>query len=82
MKEHTLTTVHAPLTENDDSPAQAAELFADAASRWERFEIPWEWAHVLLGRGRCLLALARTTEASKSLREARELCPPGLTTAH
>jgi class 3 adenylate cyclase/tetratricopeptide (TPR) repeat protein len=73
MKEHTLTTVRALLKENDDSPAEAAELFADAASGWERFEMPWEWAHALLGRGRCLLALGRATEATESLGDAREV---------
>jgi hypothetical protein len=36
----------------------------EAADRWERFEMPWEHAQALLGKGRCLLTLGQPTQAS------------------
>jgi hypothetical protein len=48
-------------------------LFADAAARWETFEVPWEQAQALLGQGRCLLMLARAAEAREPLRTARDI---------
>ncbi|MBA3729047.1 MAG: hypothetical protein H0W94_07605, partial [Actinobacteria bacterium] len=48
-------------------------LFADAAERWERFEMPWERAQALVGQGRCLLAVGKITQATVALRKAREI---------
>jgi tetratricopeptide (TPR) repeat protein len=73
LHEHALATARALLREHHGSHAEAAELFADAAERWERFEVPWEHGQALLGQGRCLLALGRATEASEPLRRAREV---------
>jgi tetratricopeptide (TPR) repeat protein len=73
LHQHALATARALLLEHHGSHAEAAELFADAAQRWERFEMPWERAQALLGQARCLLALGRTTEASEPLRQAREI---------
>jgi tetratricopeptide (TPR) repeat protein len=73
LHEHALATARALLLEHHGSYAEAAELFADAAGRWERFEMPWEQAQALLGQGRCLLALGRPAEASEPLRRARDV---------
>jgi tetratricopeptide (TPR) repeat protein len=73
FQEHALVTARALLLEHHGSHAEAAELFADAAERWERFEMPWELAQALLGQGRCLLALVRASEAATPLRQAREV---------
>jgi class 3 adenylate cyclase/tetratricopeptide (TPR) repeat protein len=73
LYEHALVTSQALLLEHGGSHAEAAELFADAAERWERFEVPWEKAQALLGQGRCLLALDRPGEASEPLQQARDV---------
>ena len=51
---------------------EAAELYAEAASRWQEFGNVPERAHALLGQGRCLRALGRPG-AEEPLLEAREL---------
>ena len=51
---------------------EAAALYADAAERWERFTAVLEQAYALLGRGRCLTALA-DLHADRPLRHARAL---------
>jgi class 3 adenylate cyclase/tetratricopeptide (TPR) repeat protein len=73
MHEHALVTARALIRERDGSHAVAAELFADAAERWERFGIPWERAQALLGLGRCLVELGRREEAAEPLQRAREI---------
>jgi hypothetical protein len=66
-------TARALLAEQHGEHAEAAALFADAAGRWARFEVPWEQAQVLLGQGRCLLALGSPAEAREPLRAARAI---------
>jgi len=73
LYEHALATARALLLEHLGSHAEAAELFADAAERWERFEMPWERAQAFLGQGRCLLTLGRAAEATEAIRDAREI---------
>jgi hypothetical protein len=73
MHEHVLVTVRGLLAEHRGEHAGAVDLLADAAERWERFEIPWERAQALLGQGRCLLVLSRVSEATVALRQAREI---------
>jgi tetratricopeptide (TPR) repeat protein len=73
LHQHTLASTHALLAERRGEHAAAAEAFADAARRWESFEMPWERAQARLGQGRCLLALGRPSEATGPLREAREI---------
>jgi tetratricopeptide (TPR) repeat protein len=73
LHEHVLMTVRALLTEHRGEHAKAAELFGDAAERWQGFEMPWERGQVLLGQGRCLLALGRPSEAIAAIRDAREV---------
>ena len=45
----------------------AADGYAEAAERWERFGVVPEQAFALLGQGRCLTALGRPTEATHAL---------------
>lgn len=51
----------------------AADTYAGAADRWERFGIVPEHAFALLGQGRCLVGLSRPTDASPVLQHAREI---------
>ena len=51
----------------------AADAYADAAERWERFGVVPEQAFALLGQGRCLVGLSRPTEAAPVLQQAREI---------
>jgi class 3 adenylate cyclase/tetratricopeptide (TPR) repeat protein len=71
LDQHAAVTTRALLAEQHGEHAEAAALFADAAGRWARFEVPWEQAQVLLGQGRCLLALGSPAEAREPLRAAR-----------
>jgi hypothetical protein len=73
LDRHAAVTARALLAEQHGGHADAAALFTDAAGRWERFEVPWEQAHALLGQGRCLLTLSRPAEAREPLRAARDI---------
>ena len=73
LDQHVAVTTRALLAEQNGEHAEAAALFADAAGRWARFEVPWEQAQVLLGQGRCLLALGSPAEAREPLRAARDI---------
>lgn len=70
--EHSLTAANAALIEAHGDLRAAAEAYADAADRWERFGVVPEQGFALLGQGRCLLGLSRATEASPVLQHARE----------
>jgi hypothetical protein len=69
---HALTACRAQLAEYAGTPEEAAELYAEAAARWEKFGNVLERAYALLGQGRCLAALAKP-KAGEPLREARDL---------
>jgi class 3 adenylate cyclase/tetratricopeptide (TPR) repeat protein len=71
-QQHALITVRAILAEQAQEFASAAELYADAAVRWEAFTYVLEQAHALLAQGRCLVALADPA-ATTPLSEARLL---------
>jgi hypothetical protein len=71
--EHALVAANAALTEARGDRSSAADAYADAADRWERFGVVTEQAFALLGQGRCLLGLSRPTEASAVLQHAREI---------
>jgi tetratricopeptide (TPR) repeat protein len=73
LDQHATVTARALLAEQDGTHAEAAVLFADAAGRWERFEVPWEQAQALLGQGRCLLTLGRAADAREPLRTTRDI---------
>ena len=71
--EHALVAANAALTEARGDLSSAADAYADAADRWERFGVVPEQAFALLGQGRCLLGLSRPTEAAPVLQHAREI---------
>ena len=71
--EHALVAANAALTEARGDLQAAAVAYADAAERWEQFGVVPEQAFALLGQGRCLLGLARPTEAAPVLQHAREI---------
>jgi class 3 adenylate cyclase/tetratricopeptide (TPR) repeat protein len=73
LAEHALVTANAALSEARGDLQAAAEAYADAAGRWEAFGVVPEQAFALLGQGRCLLGLARPTEATPVLQHAREI---------
>ena len=71
--EHALVAANAALSEDRGDQQAAADAYADAADRWERFGVVPEQAFALLGQGRCLLGLSRPTEAAAVLQNAREI---------
>ena len=73
LVQHVVTSVRALIAEAHGEHAAAAEVFADAATRWRAFDMPYEEGHALLGQGRCLVRLGSTGEAKESLGEARTL---------
>ncbi|HEY7432240.1 MAG TPA: AAA family ATPase [Streptosporangiaceae bacterium] len=73
LQQHADVTAQALLAEQDGQHAAAAARFAEAADRWERFQVPWEQAQALLGQGRCLLALEEPAQARQPLHTAREI---------
>ena len=73
LDQHAAMTARALLVQQHGKHSEAEALLAEAAGRWERFEVPWEQAQALLEQGRCLLALGRPTEAGEPLRAARDI---------
>ena len=71
--EHALTAANAALDEAHGNLQAAADGYADAAKRWEAFGVLTEQAYALLGHGRCLLALGRTSDATPALLKARDI---------
>ena len=71
--EQALTTVNAALAENQGDLDAAAVGYADAAKRWQAFGVVPEQAFALLGQGRALTHLGRTSEATPVLQQAREI---------
>ena len=71
--EHAVVAANAALTEARGDLSSAADAYADAADRWERFGVVPEQAFALLGQGRCLIGLSRPTEAAPVLQHAREI---------
>jgi class 3 adenylate cyclase/tetratricopeptide (TPR) repeat protein len=71
--EHALVAANAALTEARGDLHAAADAYADAADRWERFGVVPEQAFALLGQGRCLVGLSRPTDAAAVLQHAREI---------
>jgi class 3 adenylate cyclase/tetratricopeptide (TPR) repeat protein len=72
LAEHALSAARAQLAEHAGGHADAANLYAEAATRWQRFGNVPERAYALLGEGRCLIALGRPG-AERPLRDARTL---------
>ncbi len=71
--EYALVAAEAGLAEARGDLEAAADAYADAADRWERFGVVPEQAFALLGQGRCLLGLGRPTEAAPVMEQAREI---------
>jgi hypothetical protein len=71
--EHALVATDAALTEARGDLQSATDAYADAAGRWERFGVIPEQGFALLGQGRCLLGLSRSSEAEDVLGRAREI---------
>ena len=71
--EHALIATAAVIAEATGDIPVAADGYADAAGRWERFGVVPEHAFALLGRGRCLVSLGRPGEAAPVLGQARGL---------
>ena len=68
LDRHTLVLLLALEAEHESRLKQAAQHYAEAASRWRAFGAPYEEAQALLGQGRCLVALGRGDDASMPLR--------------
>jgi class 3 adenylate cyclase/tetratricopeptide (TPR) repeat protein len=72
LQEHALHASRAQLAEHAGELAEAAQLHAAAARRWQEFGNVSERAYARLGQGRCLLALGEPG-AEAALSEARDL---------
>ena len=68
-----LVAANAALTESRGDLHAAADAYADAADRWERFGVVPEQAFALLGQGRCLMGLDQASDAAPVLHHAREI---------
>ena len=73
IQRNVLAALHGMLSEQRGDTDTAAHAFGHAAVRWREFHVPYEEAHALLGRGRCLAALGQAGEAAEPLAAAREL---------
>ena len=71
--EHAVAAVNAALDEARGDQQAAADGYAQAAQRWQRFGVILEQAFALLGQGRCLTALGQPAEATHALQQAREI---------
>jgi class 3 adenylate cyclase/tetratricopeptide (TPR) repeat protein len=71
--EHALVAANAALAEARGDLEDAAQAYAEAANRWERFGVVPEQAYALLGQGRCLLGLAGPSEAAHVLNRAHAI---------
>jgi tetratricopeptide (TPR) repeat protein len=70
---HAVVAARAVAAEFNDKPAEALELYEDAAARWSEYGSVLERANALFGAGRSLLELGRPKEATARLQEARTL---------
>ena len=70
---HARTTWRAIAAESRGHPGDALDLYQIAAGGWRSFGDPYEFAHALLGAGRCQIALGRSRAAVPHLDEARDI---------
>ena len=63
----------AQLAEADHNHAIAGTLYQEAVDRWRAFGNPYESAHALAGRARCLAALGNPADAAIAADEAASL---------
>ena len=72
VQSNAVDAARAQLAEHEGHHAEAADLFAAAAERWEELGAVPEQAYALLGQGRCLVALDDTA-AERPLHAAAAL---------
>ena len=72
-EEHMVVASKAALAEAHGDLDAAVAGYADAAQRWQAFGVVAEQAFALLGQGRCLVQLGRTSEARPVLQQGREI---------
>ena len=72
LHQHALASCEAQLSEAGGNHSEAANLYADAAERWQQFGNVPERAYALLGQGRSLIALGNP-DAEQPLRQAGDL---------
>jgi hypothetical protein len=65
-----VTSARAVLAEADCDHRAADAHYEDATNRWRAFDNPYEVAHALAGRSRCLASRGRIDEAEAYAREA------------
>jgi tetratricopeptide (TPR) repeat protein len=70
LDSHTLVLLSALEAEHGGRLDEAARHYAEAASRWRAFGVPWEEAQALLGQGRSLVALGRAEDSIRPLQRA------------
>jgi hypothetical protein len=68
-----VNTCRALLQEAGGDLDGALTAFRDAADGWDRWAMPFERAHALLGTARCLRALDRAEEGQRAVTEADDL---------
>ena len=73
LADHALAAAGAILTEAVGDHRRAAQEYADAAHRWERFGVITERGFALLGHGRCLVRVGQSHDAVPILNNAREI---------
>jgi tetratricopeptide (TPR) repeat protein len=71
--QYSVLSARAALAEAHGEFAGAADLYGDAARRWEDFGSALEHGEAALGRGRCLVALQSAAGARDSLEEAERV---------
>jgi hypothetical protein len=68
-----VTSARAVLAEADSDHSAADTLYQDAANRWRAYDSPYEIAHALAGRSRCLATLGRIDAAETCAKEAEAI---------
>ena len=73
MQRNVDASLRALLAERRGEHGAAADQYADAAAHWHAFVMPYEEAHALLGRGRCLRRLGSRSAAEEQWAAARTI---------
>jgi predicted ATPase/class 3 adenylate cyclase len=73
LEQHVVASIHGLMEQRGREYVAAAAHFADAAAGWHDFGVPYEEGQALLGQGRCLVALGRSSEPIAPLAAAREI---------
>ena len=73
LADHALAAAGAILAEAAGDHRRAAQEYAHATNRWERFGVLTERGFALLGQGRCLVRVGQSHDAVPILNNAREI---------